>query len=74
MLVLQRKKDAGQVYPDGFHLGFLVEDVAIVGRVHAALSQAGTDVSSIVRNNRGTMIYCRHSDGILVEVSCRKQH
>ena len=73
VLVLQRKKEPAQTYPDGFHLGFLVDEIAIVERTHAALLQAGVEVSAIDRNSRGTMIYCRH-DGILVEVSCRQKH
>jgi catechol 2,3-dioxygenase-like lactoylglutathione lyase family enzyme len=80
VLVLQRwtaGSDASRVsdgYPDGFHLGFLVDDIAIVESTHAALVRAGVEVSDIDTNNRGTMIYCRHPDGFLVEVSCRKKH
>ena len=73
VLVLQRKKDERAAYPEGFHLGFLVDDVAKVEAVHRSLVAAGADVSPIETNNRGTMIYCRHTDGILVEVSCRKK-
>jgi catechol 2,3-dioxygenase-like lactoylglutathione lyase family enzyme len=71
-LVLQRKKHAEETYPEGFHCGFLVQDVAIVERMHARLREAGTTVSDIQTNNRGTMIYCHGPDGILVEVSCRR--
>lgn len=71
VLVLQRKTEIA--YPDGFHVGFLVEDVAIVEGMHARLRDAGLTVSDIQRNNRGTMIYCHGPDGILVEVSCRKR-
>lgn len=70
-LVLQRKKNAAEAYPEGFHLGFLVSDVATVVARHGALVAAGADVSDIRRNNRGTQIYCRLGDGIVVEVSCR---
>ncbi|MEO8878250.1 MAG: VOC family protein [Polyangiaceae bacterium] len=72
VLVLQKKNDAGQSYPDGFHLGFLVNDVATVEASHALLKAHGVHVSDIDTNNRGTMIYCRTPDGITVEVSCRK--
>lgn len=71
-LVLQRKKNAGDAYPEGFHLGFLVDDVATVEARHAALRADGADVSDIQRNGRGTMVYCRLGDGIVVEVSCRR--
>ncbi len=74
VLVLQKKERPDQVYPEGFHVGFLVDDVATVEQTHQQLLAHGIDVSPIERNNRGTMIYCRHTDGILVEVSCRKKH
>jgi catechol 2,3-dioxygenase-like lactoylglutathione lyase family enzyme len=71
VLVLQKKKNPEQTYPDGFHLGFLVDRVDIVEDAHARLREAGVEVSDIDTNSRGTMIYCRAPDGILVEVSCR---
>lgn len=69
-LVLQRKTEPA--YPDGFHFGFLVDDIATVERTHALLTERGQPVSPIDKNNRGTMIYCRLPDGIVVEVSCRR--
>jgi catechol 2,3-dioxygenase-like lactoylglutathione lyase family enzyme len=72
-LVLQRKKRADEGYPEGFHCGFLVDDVATVERMHARLRGGGLTVSDIQQNNRGTMIYCHGPDGILVEVSCRRR-
>lgn len=72
-LVLQRKKSEDEAYPSDFHLGFIVDDEAAVERAHAALTEAGEDVSPVVRNGRGTMIYCRR-DGFLVEVSRRARH
>ena len=69
-LVLQRS-EAPQ-YPAGFHLGFLVESIAIVERTHARLVEAGASVTPVQSNNRGTMIYCQLPHGIVVEVSCRR--
>lgn len=69
-LVLQR--NPAPVYPEGFHVGFLVPDVATVERTHALLVEHGQPVTPIDTNNRGTMIYCRLPDGIVVEVSCRR--
>ena len=73
-LVLQRQ--VTPKYPDGFHLGFLVEDVATVEAAHRRLvAEAvahGVEVSDIRTNGRGTQIYCRLPDGIVVEVSCRR--
>lgn len=69
VLVLQRRKTEDETYPRDFHLGFLVDDVATVERLHRELVEAGEQVSDVATNARGTMIYCRH-DGFLVEVSC----
>lgn len=71
VLVLQRKQVADESYPSGFHLGFLVDSVEMVRSVHARAANLQLEVSEIMRNNRGTMIYCRMPDGYLVEVSCR---
>lgn len=56
-LVLQRH--AAPVYPEGFHIGFLVDDVATVEATHRALAAAGHQVGAIDVNARGTMLYCR---------------
>lgn len=69
-LVLQR--NAAATYPDGFHVGFLVEEVATVRAMHRALTEAGLEVSPVDSNGRGTMMYCRF-DRLLVEVSCRRR-
>lgn len=69
-LVLQRH--AAPVYPDGFHIGFLVDEVATVEATHRALTEAGIEVGGIDVNARGTMLYCRF-DRLLVEVSCRRR-
>jgi catechol 2,3-dioxygenase-like lactoylglutathione lyase family enzyme len=69
VLVLQRRKDESP-YPEGFHLGFLLGDVASVLAFHARAVADGLPVSGVDTNSRGTMVYCRH-DGVVVEVSCR---
>ena len=71
-LVLQRRKHDTDAYPEGFHIGFLVDDVASVHTHHARLLSAGILASEVVTNNRGTMFYCHGPSGILIEVSCRK--
>ncbi len=70
VLVLQRHEQPR--YPEGFHLGFLVDDVATVQQMFSRSQAAGVEVSEIITNNRGTMIYCRAPDGYSVEVSCRR--
>lgn len=71
VLVLQRQKDPTQRYPDGFHVGFLVDDVATVHTLHALLTEGGLHPTPVETNGRGTMTYCRAPDGWAVEVSCR---
>jgi catechol 2,3-dioxygenase-like lactoylglutathione lyase family enzyme len=73
VLVLQRKVDPPASYPEGFHLGFLVDEVATVHRLHERAKAAGVAISDVVTNNRGTMVYCRAPGGFLVEVSCRSR-
>jgi catechol 2,3-dioxygenase-like lactoylglutathione lyase family enzyme len=68
-LVVQRRKD-GDRYPEGFHVGFIVDDEDTVKRMHDELARSGQRVSDVQKNGRGTMIYCKH-DGFLVEVGCR---
>lgn len=68
-LVLQRRKSATDVYPEGFHLGFLLDDPEDVRRFHARVCVLGVEASDVIENNRGVLVYCRTEDGILVEVS-----
>jgi catechol-2,3-dioxygenase len=72
VLVLQKKKAAAETYPEGFHLGFLVDEVAILEQVQARARAHSVQVSELITNNRGVMIYCRSPEGFLVEVSVRR--
>lgn len=72
VLVLQRRKNEDEAFPDGFHVGFLVDDVETVHATHARLRAEALPVSDIEVNGRGTMFYCRAPDGYAVEVSCRR--
>jgi catechol 2,3-dioxygenase-like lactoylglutathione lyase family enzyme len=71
VLVLQRAK-SDERYPEGFHLGFLLEDVAGVRSLHARAVADGVPVSDVLVNGRGTMIYLTAPEGYYVEVSCQK--
>jgi catechol-2,3-dioxygenase len=71
VLVLQRAKP-DERYPSGFHLGFLLNDVASVHSLHARALADGTPVSDVIVNGRGTMIYLTAPEGYHVEVSCQK--
>lgn len=71
VLVLQRAK-SDERYPEGFHLGFLLDQVADVHALHARARADGTPVSDVIVNGRGTMIYLSAPEGYYVEVSCQK--
>jgi catechol-2,3-dioxygenase len=71
VLVLQRSK-ADERYPDGFHVGFLLDDVASVHALHARALADGAAVSEVIINGRGTLIYLTTPEGYYVEVSCQK--
>lgn len=58
-------------YPEGFHLGFLVDDVHTVHEHRARLVAANLSPSAVQVNGRGTMFYLRAPGGVLVEVSHR---
>lgn len=72
VLVLQRAQP-GQRYPEGFHLGFLLDDVQSVRDLHARAVADGLQVSEIIVNGRGTMIYVTLPEGFHVEVSCQNR-
>jgi hypothetical protein len=67
-LVIQRATD-DQLYPDGFHVGFIHDAAETVRAHHARLVQAGLALGPIDVNARGTRFYLTAPGGILVEVS-----
>lgn len=71
VLVLQRAKQ-GERYPEGFHLGFLLDDVDSVLALQARAKEGGADVSDVVVNARGTQVYFTAPEGYYVEVSCQR--
>lgn len=68
VLVLQRR--AAVVYPDDFHLGFLVDDVAAVHALHARARADGIVATDVEADNRSTRTYLRAPEGYAIEVSC----
>jgi catechol 2,3-dioxygenase-like lactoylglutathione lyase family enzyme len=66
-------KGGGTDYPDGFHIGFLVDDGDEVRAKHAAMTDAGLrpdEVQNLVRGGAATTVfYCVAPGGLLVEVS-----
>jgi catechol 2,3-dioxygenase-like lactoylglutathione lyase family enzyme len=71
VLVLQRKKSEADRYPEGFHFGFLVDDLESVHRFHSKAHGLGLEISEIIENGRGTHVYCSGPDDLLAEVSYR---
>jgi catechol 2,3-dioxygenase-like lactoylglutathione lyase family enzyme len=69
VLVLQRRDDAAQAYPDGFHIGFLLDSPESVRALWQRARADGADVSDVIENGRGTMIYFTAPDGYRVEAS-----
>ena len=70
VLVLQRRAREDASFPDGLHIGFLVDDPAIVFERRARLAAAGLAVSEVETDGRGTRCYCRGPSDLLVELSC----
>ncbi|MGZ3451013.1 MAG: VOC family protein, partial [Polyangiales bacterium] len=68
VMVLQKKKRTEEIYPEGFHIGFLVERDEDVVAFSSRAEAQGLRTSPIERNSRGTMTYCRAPGGIVVEV------
>lgn len=72
VLVLQRRERDDETYPDGFHLGFLLDDVASVVALQSRARAGGADVTDVIVNGRGTMIYFTLPEGYRVEVACQR--
>ena len=70
-LVIQRRRHDGEIYPEGAHIGFLVDDPAEVYARRAGIAAAGVAISEVEVNARGTTCYCRGPGGILIELGCR---
>ena len=72
-LVLQRKKNEADAYPDGFHVGFFLDDVEEVRGFQARAKELGlVEVSDVIENGRGVLVYLRTWDGLLLEVSWQR--
>jgi catechol 2,3-dioxygenase-like lactoylglutathione lyase family enzyme len=69
VLVLQQREDAADLYRDGFHIGFLVDDAERVRELQARAHAEGANVTPVIVNGRGTMIYFVAPDGYRVEVA-----
>lgn len=73
-LVLQRLARPDERHPEGFHIGFLVDNDDEVRDRHARLrSEDVESLSDVIVNNRGVMFYCKAPGDILIEMSCRRR-
>jgi catechol 2,3-dioxygenase-like lactoylglutathione lyase family enzyme len=70
VLVLQRRR-SGEGYPEGFHIGFLVDDAEAVRQKQAQLTRDGVACSAVEVNSRGVIFYLTAPGDITVEVSWR---
>jgi catechol 2,3-dioxygenase-like lactoylglutathione lyase family enzyme len=72
LVLTRRRGEAGQDFPDNFHIGFLVGSDAAVHDLHARLRAAGVPELPPVSSQRGAALFYVHAPGgILVEVSHR---
>jgi catechol 2,3-dioxygenase-like lactoylglutathione lyase family enzyme len=69
VLVLQHREGAAELYGDGLHIGFLVDDADQVRALQARARADGADVTDVIVNGRGTMAYFVAPDGFRVEVA-----
>ncbi|MDR6287582.1 catechol 2,3-dioxygenase-like lactoylglutathione lyase family enzyme [Inquilinus ginsengisoli] len=72
VLVLSRwRKQGAAAYPDGFHIGFLVETREEVDAQYEHLAAAGVEVQPPSAMRGGWMFYLTGPGGVLIEVSWR---
>jgi catechol 2,3-dioxygenase-like lactoylglutathione lyase family enzyme len=69
-LVIQRRNHDGETYPEGAHIGFLVDDPAEVHARRERIAAAGVAISEVSVSARGTTCYCRGPGDLLIEVGC----
>jgi catechol 2,3-dioxygenase-like lactoylglutathione lyase family enzyme len=70
-LVLQRRRSDQERYPEGFHIGFIVDRDERVHAKRAELAGDGISCSEIIQNKRGLMFYVHGPGDVLIEVNCR---
>jgi catechol 2,3-dioxygenase-like lactoylglutathione lyase family enzyme len=74
--LMKLKKDDPAVYPDTFHVGFYVDDLAAVEAKRTELATAGLilrELHDAARTGRGAHFYCTVPGGITIEIATRPQ-
>jgi catechol 2,3-dioxygenase-like lactoylglutathione lyase family enzyme len=65
-----RSQGEAPVYPDGFHVGFLMPSAEDVDAAHRRLTDGGVNLPKAPREMRGTYgFYFQALDGILFEIA-----
>jgi catechol 2,3-dioxygenase-like lactoylglutathione lyase family enzyme len=71
--VMRIGKGGAAEYPEGFHVGFLVDQADDVFSKHSELGEAGFEPGELQKLTRGgvatTIFYCEAPGGVLIEVS-----
>jgi catechol 2,3-dioxygenase-like lactoylglutathione lyase family enzyme len=72
LTLMKPKKNDPVSYPETFHLGFYVADLAAVQAKHAELEAAGLvpgKIHDAGRTGRGTHFYCNAPGDVVVEIA-----
>jgi catechol 2,3-dioxygenase-like lactoylglutathione lyase family enzyme len=67
-LVIMKSKNGDAIYPDAFHIGFMLESEADVKRTYDSLQNGGIEVGDEPRNIRDGFGFYFRFDNIMVEV------
>jgi catechol 2,3-dioxygenase-like lactoylglutathione lyase family enzyme len=76
LTLMKAKKSDPAAYPETFHVGFYVDDVAMLRTKRDEMIAAGFAPDAIQRgspNGRSTHFYCEAPGGILIEMGARPQ-
>jgi catechol 2,3-dioxygenase-like lactoylglutathione lyase family enzyme len=72
LTLMKAKKQDPFAYPETFHIGFYVDDAAVVQGKRDELSAAGfapKEIHDASRSGRGTHFYCTAPGNVLVEIA-----
>ena len=76
LTLMKAKKSDPAAYPAMFHVGFYVDDVAMLRAKRDEMIAAGFAPDAIQQgspNGRSTHFYCKAPGGILIEIGARPQ-
>jgi len=76
LTLMKLKKDDPAVYPETFHVGFYVDELAAVEAKRNELLAGGLaagEIQDARRSGRGAHFYCPAPGGIVIEIATRPQ-